>query len=59
MFLGIIGIMLKANYFFGDKMYKDEDWFEAFEEQTGSKMLTAVKAVSTVRQPANPLLLIR
>lgn len=35
----------KDRVFFGDKIYKDEDWFEAFERQTGSIMLTPVKTV--------------
>jgi hypothetical protein len=31
--------------FYGDKIYTDEDWFKVFEQQTGSIMLTPVKAV--------------
>jgi hypothetical protein len=36
---------MTGRVFYGDKIYKDEDWFETFEERTGSVMLTPVKAV--------------
>jgi hypothetical protein len=36
---------MTGRVFYGDKIYMDEDWFKTFEEQTGSIMLTPVKAV--------------
>lgn len=36
--------------FFGDKIYMDEDWFDAFGKETNSIMLTPVKAVKGMAQ---------
>lgn len=35
----------KYKIFYGDKIYRDQNWFSAFEKQTASKMLTPVKMV--------------
>lgn len=35
---------------YGDKIYRDEDWFRAFTKQKGSKMLTPVKAIKGMSQ---------